>query len=250
MASILLPCQPCLSLTSFLKGSIWKKHKFHHHHHGYGKAASGSRNNYLGCKINRTSSFTYKSKAGVPLNELPWASFDEYMEDKGRIIQAIFPEKSTSHQLNEEEWKVKMTPIQALFLRCEPVIHITARCKSEADDYPPEIPGHITKFLEVHITRCEFPDLHADYLPPDFKINAKGALYLERKGNHNLMKNQLDIDLSLAFPPLLAWVPEYILQNIVQSILRNYVEDINNGFAVRLLADYNLFKWSMPKNSP
>lgn len=44
-----------------------------------------------------------------------------------------------------------MTPIQALFLKCHPVIHITAKCISETDDYPPEIPGHITKFLEVHI---------------------------------------------------------------------------------------------------
>ncbi|XP_027358835.1 uncharacterized protein LOC113867628 [Abrus precatorius] len=250
MASTLLPCQPWLPLTSFLHGNVLKKHKLHHHHHYEGRsmaAISGSRN-YLRINNNKTSSFNYRSSTGVPLHELPWASFDQYMEDKGRVIQAIFPEQSTSQQLNEEEWKVKMTPIEALFLKCEPVIHITAKSISEVDDYPPEIPGHITKFLEVQITRCEFPDLHADYIPPDFNINARGALYLEREGKDNLMKNHLDISLSLSFPPLLAWVPDYVLQNIVQSVLRNYVEDINNGFAVRLLADYNLFKRNTPKN--
>ncbi|RDX65507.1 hypothetical protein CR513_55834, partial [Mucuna pruriens] len=30
-------------------------------------------------------------------------------------------------------------------------------------------------------------------------------------------------------------------------VLKNYVEDINNGFAVRLLADYNSFKRNKPK---
>ncbi|RDX65506.1 hypothetical protein CR513_55833, partial [Mucuna pruriens] len=183
MANVLLnPCQTC---TTFV---VLKKHKFHRHSH-----VSGSRTR-LECKnINRTSSFNYKSSAGVPLHELPWASFDQYIEDKGRVIRSIFPQKSTSQQLNEEEWIVTMTPIEALFLKCEPVVHITAKCISEADDYPHEIPSHITKFLKVHITRVEFPDLNADYLPPDFNINAKGALYLERQGRHKWMKNQLDI---------------------------------------------------------
>ncbi|KAG4914614.1 hypothetical protein D0Y65_050251 [Glycine soja] len=111
-----------------------------------------------------------------------------------------------------------MTPIQALFLKCHPVIHITAKCISETDDYPPEIPGHITKFLEVHITRVEFPDLNADFVPPGFNINARGALYLEREGRHHWMKNQLDINVNLALPPLLAWVPEDVLLNILQSV--------------------------------
>jgi len=44
-----------------------------------------------------------------------------------------------------------MTPMEALFLKCHPVIHITAKCKSEAHEYPLEIPHHITKFLEVQI---------------------------------------------------------------------------------------------------
>ncbi|KRH18461.2 hypothetical protein GLYMA_13G061800v4 [Glycine max] len=173
MANILLnPWQPFLSSTSFKPP---KKDKMSDH--GRAKAASGSRNRLESKNIvNRTSSFNYRSSSAVPLHELPWASFDQYIEDKGRVIRSIFPEKSASQLLNREEWRVKMTPIQVLFLTCQPVAHITAKCISEADDYPPEIPGHITKFFEIQI------------------------------------------------------------------VLENYAEDINNGFAVGLLADYNSFK--------
>ncbi|KAL9323464.1 hypothetical protein ACSQ67_008321 [Phaseolus vulgaris] len=101
---------------------------------------------------------------------------------------------------------------------------------------------------EFPSTRVEFPDLNGDYMPPHFNMNAKGVLYLEKKGMHNWMKNHLDINFNLDFPPLLDWVPHLVLQTILQSVLKTYVDDINNGFAVRLLADYNLFKRKKPKN--
>ncbi|XP_027924043.1 uncharacterized protein LOC114181711 [Vigna unguiculata] len=237
MGSILLnPCQPFFSHTIL---APLKKHKLHHH---------APKNRFLCNNINRTSSFNYRSSASVPLHELPSASFDEYIEDKGRVIRSIFSEKTASQQLNEEEWRVKMTPMEALFLKCHPVIHITAKCKSEAHEYPPEIPHHITKFLEVQITKVEFPDLNVDYIPQNLNINAKGSLYLEKKGMHNWMKNHLDINLNLAFPSLLAWVPDLVLQGILQSVLKSYVDDINNGFAVRLLGDYNSFKRNKSKS--
>lgn len=44
-----------------------------------------------------------------------------------------------------------MNPMQVLFVRCQPIIHITARCISKAQDYPHETPRHITKLLEVQI---------------------------------------------------------------------------------------------------
>ncbi|KAK7365067.1 hypothetical protein VNO80_13848 [Phaseolus coccineus] len=241
MGSILLnPSQPFFSHT--ILAPLMKNHKLHHH-----ASASASRNRFKCSSISRSSSFNYRSSASVPLHELPSASFDEYIEDKGRVIRSIFSE-SASQQLNKEEWRIKMTPVEALFLKCHPVIHITAKCKSEVHEYPPQIPHHITKYLEFQSTRIEFPDLNADYIPPHFNMNAKGALYLEKKGMHNWMKNHLDINFSLAFPPLLAWVPHLVLQSILQSVLKNYVDDINNGFAVRLLADYNLFKRKKPKN--
>ncbi|XLR05160.1 hypothetical protein S83_071358 [Arachis hypogaea] len=169
------------------------------------------------------------------------------MEDKGRVIKSIFPEKSTSRQLNEELWRVNLSPIQVLFLTCHPVIDISARCISNGEDYPHEIPRHVTKLLEVNIKRWELEGLHSDYMPCDLNLNGKGTLYLENQGTHSFVKKQLHINLALVFPPLLAWVPQHVLHNILQSIIRNYVEDINKGFAVRLLADYNSFKRSITK---
>ncbi|WVZ13624.1 hypothetical protein V8G54_011190 [Vigna mungo] len=191
MGSILLnPCQPFFSHTIF---APLKKHKVHHH-----VSASASRNNFKCNNISRTSSFNYRSSASVPLHELPSASFDEYIEDKGRVIRSIFSAKTASQQLNE--------------------------------------------------TKVEFPDLNTNYIPPSFNINAKGALYLEKKGMHNWMRNHLDININLAFPSLLAWVPDLVLQNILQSVLKGYVDDVNNGFAVRLLGDYNSFKRNKSKS--
>ncbi|MED6106986.1 hypothetical protein PIB30_009834 [Stylosanthes scabra] len=198
----------------------------------------------------RSFSFSHRSNSHqLPLLQLPnnsgASSFDQYMEDKGRVIRVIFPEKSTTHQLNQEMWRVRLSPIQVLFLTFHPILDISARCISNAEDYPPEIPGQVTKLLDINIKRWELKGLNGDYLPCDFNLNANGALYLEKKGANTLVKNQLLINLTLDFPPLLAWVPQHILQNILQSIMGNYVEDINKGLAVRLLADYNSFKRSM-----
>ncbi|XP_057447644.1 uncharacterized protein LOC130739389 [Lotus japonicus] len=196
-----------------------------------------------------TSSISYTNTVAVPLNEYPWASFDHYLEDMGRVIRVLFPKKSTTEQLNQEEWRVKMTPVKVLFLKCQPVIHIIAKCISEAEAYPPEIPGHITKLLQIHITRCELQDLHADYMPQGFSVDARGSLFLERQGKHNWIKYQLDVSLKFVVPPLLSWVPKHVLQRISESILRNYAKDMSKGLAFRLLADYNSFKRNKPGNS-
>ncbi|CAJ2665692.1 unnamed protein product [Trifolium pratense] len=242
MACNSFPFLPCLSIGS----NTLKKHNLHHYqHYCCAKTISCSRN----FENRITSSFNYKNSVVVPLNELPWASFDQYIEDKGRVLQAIFLEKSTCKQLNEEEWRVKLNPIQVFLVTCQPIIHVKARCIPQYQDYPPEIPRHITKFLEVQITRCELEDLPPNHIPLGLNINAKGIIYLESKGEHNLLKNQLHITLSYVVPLLLKLVPEHVLQNISQSVVRSYVEDIcNNGIAVRLLEDYNSFKRTMPKN--
>ncbi|KAI5442938.1 hypothetical protein KIW84_011829 [Lathyrus oleraceus] len=187
MTCISFPCQPYFSR----KNSLLKKQKLHDLHKYYccAKIKSGSKN----FENRITTSFSYKASVKAPLNEFPWASFDQYIEDKERVIQAIIPEKSTAKKLNE--------------------------------------------------TRCELEDLHYDHIPLGLNINAKGALYLEKEGRHNLIKNQIHITLSFVVPLLLKLVPEHVLQNILHSVLRSYVEDIcNKGIGVRLLEDYNSFK--------
>lgn len=55
-------------------------------------------------------------------------------------------------------------------------------------------------------------------MPLGLNINAKGALYLEKEGRHNLIKNQIHITLSFVVPLLLKLVPEHVLQNILHSV--------------------------------
>ncbi|XP_050903005.1 uncharacterized protein LOC127115521 [Lathyrus oleraceus] len=237
MTCISFPCQPYFSR----KNSLLKKQKLHDLHKYYccAKIKSGSKN----FENRITTSFSYKASVKAPLNEFPWASFDQYIEDKERVIQAIIPEKSTAKKLNEDEWRIRLNSIQVFLVTCQPIIHLKAKCISQVQDYPPQVPGHVTKFLEIQVTRCELEDLHYDHIPLGLNINAKGALYLEKEGRHNLIKNQIHITLSFVVPLLLKLVPEHVLQNILHSVLRSYVEDIcNKGIGVRLLEDYNSFK--------
>ncbi|XP_047163888.1 uncharacterized protein LOC124833445, partial [Vigna umbellata] len=53
----------------------------------------------------KSSSFIFRSNANVPFHELPGASFDQYMDDKHRVLRAVFSgDKGTTIQINEEEW--------------------------------------------------------------------------------------------------------------------------------------------------
>ncbi|XP_054804260.1 uncharacterized protein LOC129307351 isoform X2 [Prosopis cineraria] len=203
----------------------------------------------------RAYTFTYRTSDNVPLHHLPGAPadwFEEYMEDKGRIVGAIIPEKSSALRLNQEEWRITMPVIEALFLKAQPVIDIRVATKSNGQDYPPHVPPHITKLYETHTTKWELQGLHSDYMPPFFNIEASGTLYpLTHATDHRgcIIKNQLKANITIAFPPLLAWVPHHVLDNIVHSIIRTIVEDIKKGYTVRLLADYRSFQRSKLKNS-
>ncbi|KAF1877428.1 hypothetical protein Lal_00040143 [Lupinus albus] len=242
--NILHQCQP-FSCTSFLQGNLLKKNMLPQHL--CLKERFGSKS--FRCESKRTSTFNHKSSNQNVLLELPEASFDEYLKEKERIIRIIFPGKFPMEQLNEEEWKVNMTPVEALFLTCQPVIYLAATCISDAQNYPPEVSKNVTNLFEVQITKCEFQKLPVEYVPKNFKINCRGAIYLERQRKNSWMKNQLDFKVSFDFPPLLAWVPEYVLQGIVHTVLKTYIDDINNGLALRLLEDYDSYKRNHSKNS-
>ncbi|CAL0299042.1 unnamed protein product [Lupinus luteus] len=242
--SILNPCQP-LYCTSFVRGTLFKKNMLPQHLCVEERFCSRS----FRCESKRNSTFTHKSNNQNILRELPEASFDEYLEQKERIVHIIFPGKFPREQLNEEQWKVSMTPVEALFLTCQPVLHLSARCISDAENYPPEVSRNVTKVFEVQVSKCEFQKLPVEYAPKNFKISCRGAIYLERQKKNSWMKNQLDFKITLDFPPLLAWVPEYVLQGIVNTVLKTYIDDINNGLALRLLEDYNSYKRNHSKNS-
>lgn len=43
-----------------------------------------------------------------------------------------------------------MPPIQCLFLSVNPTADVKLTFKSNGEDYPPEIPHHVPKVLELH----------------------------------------------------------------------------------------------------
>ncbi|MFQ6658877.1 hypothetical protein Gotur_027968 [Gossypium turneri] len=89
---------------------------------------------------------TYSAKivTDIPLYETPWALFHEYLEDKPRVFNAMFPHKHSTQQLYEDEWRIKMMPLKVVALKVWPVIDFRLKCK-----YPPQVPADITKLLEV-----------------------------------------------------------------------------------------------------
>jgi len=50
----------------------------------------------------------------------------------------------------QEEWRVEMPPIQCFILKVQPKVDVRLRIKSNGEDYPPHIPHHISKILELH----------------------------------------------------------------------------------------------------
>jgi len=43
-----------------------------------------------------------------------------------------------------------MPPIQCLFVSVKPTADLRLTFKSKGEDYPPHIPNHVTKVLELH----------------------------------------------------------------------------------------------------
>ncbi|XP_022843664.1 uncharacterized protein LOC111367165 isoform X1 [Olea europaea var. sylvestris] len=200
-------------------------------------------------KTQMTNSSTYISRIStdIPLYEKPGASFDQYLEDKPRVFKAIFPDKRRSQQLNEEEWRVHMLPIEFLFLTVHPVIDMRLRCKSNGTGYPPGVPCHISKVLELDIIRWELQGLDDMLKPSQFSLGVKGALYPDRSGPRSRLKGQLQMSISFVLPPLLALVPENVRRDVSESILRRLVENMKNKVNGSLISDYSEFKRERPK---
>ncbi|KAK7271805.1 hypothetical protein RJT34_28013 [Clitoria ternatea] len=231
---LMVPCQPQIVL---------KKHGLQRHYHT--KAASNSIRN------ERTSSFSYKSNANIPFYELPGASFDQYMNDRNRVLRAVFSDdKGTIKQLNEEEWRVKMPPIQCLFLNVKPTADVKLTFKSNGEDYPPDIPHHVTKVLELHFIRWELHGLNTFYNDPYLlNIDVKGAIYPERKGTRSWLKNQIEMKISFCVSPSMAFIPEHVLQNAIEMVFNTMWSEMKQEFHGRLLEDYNRFKRNKTKKN-
>ncbi|KAF8012888.1 hypothetical protein BT93_I0910 [Corymbia citriodora subsp. variegata] len=193
------------------------------------------------------STYTARIATDIPLYESPGAPFDRYLEDKPRVFRAIFPDKRRSQQLNEEEWRIQMLPIQFLFLTVWPVIDMRLRCKSRGRDYLPQVPQDVSKVLELDITRWELQGLDSIPEPSHFALGVKGALYPDRRGTRSRLKGQLEMSISFVLPPMLALVPADVLQSVAESVLTRLVENMKDKVNGSLLADYSKFKREQPR---
>ncbi|KAG8384672.1 hypothetical protein BUALT_Bualt04G0142400 [Buddleja alternifolia] len=175
------------------------------------------------------------------------ASFDQYLEDKPRVFKAIFPDKRRSQQLNEEEWRVHMLPIEFLFLTVFPVIDMRLRCKSSGTEFPSGVPRDISKVLELDIIRWELRGLDDMLKPSQFTLGVKGALYPDRRGSRSRLKGQLQMSISFVLPPVLSLVPEDVRRDVAESVLKRLVENMKDKVNSSLIADYSEYKREKPK---
>ncbi|KAL8233985.1 hypothetical protein R6Q59_020085 [Mikania micrantha] len=193
-------------------------------------------------KVSNASTYSSRIATDMYLYESPDASFDQYLEDKPRVFKAIFPDKRRSQQLNDEEWRVHMLPIQFFFLTCNPVIDMRLRCKTNGQDYPTGVPSQVTKVLALDIVRWELLGLEDIVKPSEFSLGVKGALYPYRQGNRSRLKGQLSMSIAFDLPPVLSLIPEDVRRDVAEAVLKRLVENMKEKVNGSLLADYSKFK--------
>ncbi|KAI5665669.1 hypothetical protein M9H77_15522 [Catharanthus roseus] len=193
-------------------------------------------------KMVNPSTYTSRISTDIPLYEVPGASFDEYLEDKPRVFRAMFPDKQRSRRLNEEEWRINMLPIDFLFLTVRPVIDMRLRCKSQGVEYPPEVPLHITKFIELEIIRWELQGLDDVLKPSHFSLGVKGVLYSDRQGPRSRLKGRLQMSISFILPSVLSLVPEEVRREVAEMVLGRLMDNMKSKVNSSLLTDYSAFK--------
>ncbi|KAB2075492.1 hypothetical protein ERO13_A07G206700v2 [Gossypium hirsutum] len=188
------------------------------------------------------ATYSARISTDIPLYEIPGALFDEYLEDKPRIFKAMFPDQDRSQQLNQDEWRIQMLPLQLLVLNVWPVVDLRLRCKSGGRDYPPEVPHDITKVLELDITRWELQGLDNVVDPSHFTLIVKGTLYPDRRRHRSRLKGHLEMHVKFILPPALALVPENIREGLGKGVMTKLVESMKQKVDGSLLADYSKFK--------
>lgn len=192
-------------------------------------------------KRENMSTFSSSISTDLLLHESPAASFDQYLSNQSRVFYAMFPDKEMSQRLNEDEWRIQMLPLEFLFLSVRPVIDIRLRCKSQGKDYPPGVPFHVSRVLELEATRWELQGLDGLLKPDNFALVVRGSLYSERQEICSRFKGQLELSISCILPRVLTLVPDDVLGEVSESVLKRLVENMKQTVNERLLLDFNCF---------
>ncbi|PPR93118.1 hypothetical protein GOBAR_AA27549 [Gossypium barbadense] len=124
--------------------------------------------------------------------------FDEYLEDKPRVFNSMFPHKHSIQQLYEDEWRIKMMPLKVVALKVWQVIDFRLKCK-----YPLQVPSDITKLLEVQLRRCELQGLDKVIdSSSHFALGVKARLYPDEEATKAGLGVTVRSTLALFFRPL------------------------------------------------
>ncbi|KAK3212522.1 hypothetical protein Dsin_017228 [Dipteronia sinensis] len=209
-ARCFVPFPSCSVLNKLMKKKKKKKKKKKQQQEWQCHALTGKRSQPL--IKNRAATYSSTISTDILLYESPGASFDQYLEDKPRVFNAIFPDKQRCHQLTQEEWRIQMLPIEFLFLTVWPVVDMRLRCK-RGRDYPPQVPLDITKVLELDITRWQLRGLDNILELSHFSLGVKGALYSDRRGTRSRLKGQLEMNISFILPTIFLKMLAEVLQS-------------------------------------
>ncbi|XP_020257265.1 uncharacterized protein LOC109833851 isoform X2 [Asparagus officinalis] len=174
-------------------------------------------------------------------NLLGQVAFSEYISDRPRIFEAMFPDKARSQRLNDEEWRIQMLPVSFLFASVNPIVDMRLRCKTNGKEYPPSVPVNVTRILELQATRWELKGLEGISMPSHFDLNVQGTLYSVRRGNQSNLKGHLEISISLVLPPALALVPMDVLKAVAGTVLTRLVEKMKQEVHAGLLTDFSRY---------
>ncbi|KAF3326359.1 hypothetical protein FCM35_KLT07989 [Carex littledalei] len=180
--------------------------------------------------------------SNIPLYESPEVSFDEYLQDRPRVLRAVFPSHHQSNRLNEEEWKIQMVPIQVLFVSACMVVVMRLRYKTHGKEYPSTVPVDVTSVLELQTTKWELKGLSSSSMASQFALCVKGTLYPERKGKQSHLKGHLEMGISFVRQPLLGLIPDSVLESMAETILRSMAEEMKHSMDVSLPKDFNNFR--------
>ncbi|CAH9092525.1 unnamed protein product [Cuscuta epithymum] len=202
--------------------------------------------------INGTDSnrqtYSFRITVDIPFYEAPQASFDEYLEEKSRVLKAICPnEKRKPEQISEEEWRIYMAPVEFLFLSVSPVVNMRMRCKAKGMGYPSGIPPNTSKLLELKAMKSELKgNIDGLIKQTRFQLGVEGVVYPHRKGisgsSSSSIKGQLLMSITFTRPSALALVPQHLHDDAAQLILKSIGERMERNVSEGLLADYAKFK--------
>ncbi|XP_078437192.1 uncharacterized protein LOC144707819 [Wolffia australiana] len=179
--------------------------------------------------------FSSSISTELPLHESPEVSFDEYLDDRPRIFRAMFPDHRRSLQLNDEDWRVQMLPIEFLFASVNPIVVMRLRCS-------PEMHPNLSRTLELRVIRWELRGLEGVYSPPHFELDVRGTLFADRGGRRSRLRGSLQMSIGLVLPPVFSLVPEQVLRGVADSVLRRLLDKMREDVNANLLSDFQSFR--------